>query len=132
MEFYVKDFDQWNFLKKRLDVSSRAISFCEKEIWWCCAGVNVGSEQDGKGDLFLRPVYILRKINSKTFVGIPLSTKLREDLEHKSFYFNDDVMTAKISQIKVFDKRRLSKRIGITSDYLHSKLKKATAAFILA
>jgi hypothetical protein len=131
-EDYFKDFDRWNNIKKKLDKSSRLISFNEKEIWWYSAGVNVGSEQDGKGILFARPVYILKKINSKTFIGLPLTSKLREDGSHVSFYFNYDFTTAKISQFKVMDKKRLLKFRGITSDYLHNKMKKATVAFILS
>jgi hypothetical protein len=80
--------------------------------------------------MFARPVYILKKINSRKFIGIPLSSKLKEDYVHISFYFNYDLSTGNISQIKVFDKKRLLDRIGVTSDYLHMKMKKATVAFI--
>ena len=129
---YKKDFDNWNSVKKKLENVSLKISFSDKEIWWCSTGVNVGAENDGKGEMFTRPVYILKKINSKTFIGIPLTTQLREDIAHLSFYFDYEFHTALILQVKVFDKKRLVKNIGITSDYLHNNLKKATVAFILS
>jgi mRNA-degrading endonuclease toxin of MazEF toxin-antitoxin module len=129
---YEKDFDGWNMIKKRLDKSNRKVTFYEKEIWWCSTGVNVGSEQDGKGDIFMRPVYILKTINSRTFLGISLTSKLKEDAAHVSFYFNYDITTAKLSQIKVYDRNRLLKLVGRTTDYLHEKMKKATVAFILS
>ena len=129
---YIKDFDQWNRTKKNLDTRNQTLNFCEKEIWWCNVGVNIGSEQDGKGSTFLRPVYILKRINSETFLGIPLTSKLREDYAHISFYLNYDLNAAIISQIKTFDKKRLYKLIGITSNYLHERMKKATLAFMIS
>lgn len=132
MEEYKKDFDGWNIMKKKLNGRNQELSFYEKEIWWCSMGVNVGSEEDGKGDRFLRPVYILKKISSKTFIGIPLTSILKEDYAHMSFYFDYCLSTAIISQIKVFDKKRLIEFIGTTSDYLHRKMKKTTVAFILS
>jgi mRNA interferase MazF len=93
-------------------------------------GVNVGSEQDGKGDLFMRPVFIYKKINGTTFVGIPLTTVNREDSMHVSFYFEYEINTAIISQISVFDRKRLMNRMGGVSDYLFLKIKKAVVAFV--
>jgi len=61
-----------------------------------------------------------------------MTTKLREDYAHVSFYFNYNFNTAIISQIKTFDSKRLFEKTGITSDYLHNKMKKATIAFILS
>ena len=129
---YEKDFDGWNKKKKKLDALNQDCIFFEKQIWWSKIGINVGSEQNGKGEDFTRPVYILTKINSKTFIGIPLTSILREDDVHISFYFNYDFSTALISQIKLYDKKRLVKFIGITSDYIHLKIKKATIALILS
>lgn len=127
-----KDFDGWNIIKKKIDSSRCNLFFSEKEIWWCFVGMNIGAEHCGKGRFFKRPVYVLKKINSKTFVGVPLTSKLREDSVHVSFYFNDDFSTAKISQIKVFSKDRLSSLIGVTSNYLQNKIKKATVALIVS
>ncbi len=129
---YEKDFDGWNEMKKKLDTLNQDLTFFEKEIWWCRAGINVGSEQNGKGKDFARPVYVLTKINSKTFLGIPLTSILREDRTHVAFYFNYDFSTALISQVKLYDKKRLTKFIGNTSDFLHVKIKKATVALILS
>jgi len=93
-------------------------------------GINVGSEQDGKGNLFIRPVFIYKKINSRTFLGIPLTKVLKEDLEHVPFYFDYDISTVIISQIRVFDRKRLEHRMGSVSDYLFLKIKKAVIAFV--
>jgi mRNA-degrading endonuclease toxin of MazEF toxin-antitoxin module len=128
---YGKDFDNWNLVKKEIDNTSQGFSFVEKEIWMCSIGVNVGSEEDGKGRFSLRPIYILKKINHRTFIGIPLTSRLRSDSDHVALYFNYDISTAIISQIRNYDKKRLFEKMGIVSDYLHSKIKKATVAYIL-
>ena len=50
-----KDFDRWNIEKKRADAEQPRL-YTVREIWWCRIGVNIGTEQDGRGKLFLRPV----------------------------------------------------------------------------
>jgi mRNA interferase MazF len=74
-----KDFDSWNLLKKKIQIKNSVPSFKSKEIWWCNLGINIGSEQDGKGLLFSRPVLVIKKISRQLFVGIPLSSKIKED-----------------------------------------------------
>lgn len=126
---YEKDFEKWNKLKQNLDNSDRKVFFHEKEIWWTSVGVNIGSEQDGKGEFSLRPVYIVKKTSLKTFMGVPLTKALREDYAHMSFYFNYDFSTAIISQTRPFDKKRLFEKMGVTTDYVHIKMKKTIRAF---
>ena len=61
-----KDFDTWNEEKKGLEiVAPDTLIFHEREIWWSSIGLNVGDEEDGKNDLFERPVLVLRKFNNK-------------------------------------------------------------------
>src|SRR5262245_13777525 len=103
---YKKDFDGWNETKKWLHNRRDAHFFLEKEIWWCSLGVNIGSEQDGKRNLYRRPVLIVKKISPRTFIGIPLTTVLKEDYAHVSFYFNYNISTAIISQVRILDKKR--------------------------
>jgi len=58
-----KDFDCWNEIKKGIDGREKII-FCNKrEIWWCSLGLNVGVEEDGKNQLFKRPVLVVKVFN---------------------------------------------------------------------
>ena len=125
-----KDFDRWNEIKKGINNKNKNKFFHEREIWWCSLGLNIGSEQDGKGDNYLRPILIYKRIDSSMFIGIPLTTVLKEDNIHVSFYFNYDISTALIFQIRSFDKKRLVQRIGRTSIYVYNKIKKAVKAFV--
>jgi len=82
-----KDFEKWNQLKQRLDAIKNPPFFNEREIWWCSIGINIGYEVYGKGTLFTRPVLIIKKRSANTFIGIPMSTKLkpRPDFYHLTF-----------------------------------------------
>ena len=107
-----KDFDSWNEQKKTHNTGSVDIFFYEREVWWCAVGVNIGFEQDGKGDRFARPVLILKKYSKNVFVGVPLTTAKRQTRYHYSFRFKDGASTALLSQIRLFDSKRLLDKMG--------------------
>ena len=44
--------------KKQLHKRKTAPRFKEREVWWCKIGLNVGVEQDGKGNNYTRPILI--------------------------------------------------------------------------
>src|SRR3989338_99803 len=50
-----KDYKKWTPLKQILNnkVDSR-LFFHEREVWYCHLGENVGFEQDGRGEQYLR------------------------------------------------------------------------------
>ena len=74
-----KKFDEWNEIKKKTYNINRKIGLKPREIYWVKIGENVGYEQSGKGDEFLRPVIIVGQLNKHLFVGIPTSTTFREE-----------------------------------------------------
>lgn len=77
-------FDQWNSQKKNIDKEQNKKTFHEREIWFIKIGENIGFEQNGKGDKFLRPVIIYKKFSKFVFLGIPL-TRVNKD---GKFYCN--------------------------------------------
>lgn len=89
-------------------------------------GLNVGNEQDGKNDDFVRPVLVLKKFNNRIFLGIPLTTKLKPgnrfyvNLTHKS-----QEVAAVISQIRLFDVRRLKRKMYRLDENQFSAIRKA-------
>lgn len=107
-----KDFNTWNERKKVANGADFNLYFYEREIWWCAIGVNVGFEQDGKGEKFARPVLVLRKYSKNVFVGVPLTTAKRESKYHHSFAFLDGTSTALLSQVRLFDSKRLLVKMG--------------------
>ena len=125
-----KDFDRWNEKKKAANDSEIEIYFYEREIWWCAIGVNVGFEQDGKGERFARPVLVLKKYSKNVFVGIPLTTAKRESKYHHSFPFLGGISTALLSQVRLFDSKRLLVKMGRISKDEYEEVRKRVKSIL--
>ena len=123
-----KDFDTWNEKKKGLHVRTDVggVFFNEREIWWCRLGVNVGSEQDGSGSSFLRPVVILRSFGPDICVVVPLTTSHRKHpLRIPVGTVLDKKASAILSQMRVVDTRRLVEKVEFLDKGIFSELRKA-------
>ena len=108
-----KDFDKWGKKKIVINDSEKIPFFHKKEIWFCFLGANVGFEQDCRGEDFQRPVVIIKKFNNEIFWAIPLSKTKKNGKYYFSFSFNDKITSVAIlSQIKLMDAHRLSRKIG--------------------
>ncbi len=113
----IKDFLIWIEIKKILH--NRTIKppyFKEGEMWWCHLGENVGSEVDGKGDFFTRPVIVYKKLGSESLLAIPTSTKQKQGSWYVSFKYKGIHELALLSQIRVISFRRLKEKIGTIAD----------------
>jgi len=112
-----KNFQSWHNKKTTINEAKKRPFFHEKEIWWCSLGVNVGFEQDGGGEDFLRPVIVFRKFNNEIFWGIPLTHTQKKTKYYFQFIFGDKISsTAILSQIRLIDASRLSHKLGNLSD----------------
>lgn len=107
-----KDFDQWNKIKKDINSSQKVPQFTEREIWWCALGVNVGSEEDGKGKDALRPVLVYRKFNKYIFYALPITSKQKENIFHSNIDAGEIKGSVILSQMKLIDAKRLSHLAG--------------------
>lgn len=111
-----KDFDTWNSQKKKLDEKHPDIIFRRREIRWCTMGLNIGYEQDGKGDYYERPVLIIRKLGRFTFIGVPITTQPKQGFIFHHFKLtNGESRVAIIGQLRVFDARRLTTFVDMIS-----------------
>ena len=108
----MKDFDNWNKIKKDTDDKKVLPLFSEREIWWCALGINIGSEEDGKGKNYLRPVLILRKFNRSIFYGLPITSKDKNDIFHISINSGKIKGSLILSQMRLIDAKRLSYLLG--------------------
>ena len=127
-----QSFDEWNEQKKFLDKSERGIYFKQGDIWWISVGLNVGSESFGKGPGFRRPVLVIRKLSSKLFIGIPLSTKLKEGSWFRSINFHGKNQTALIYQIRAFDAKRLQRKLTELDENDFNNVKQSIKKLILS
>ncbi len=113
-----KNYDEWNILKKRINKLYKTKHPKIREVWWVNIGLNIGSEIYGKGSKYLRPVLVL-KVNDESFLGIPLSSKLRKSKQRFILKTNDQKLHSLVfNQIKILDNRRL-----LSKKYIISKNK---------
>jgi mRNA interferase MazF len=102
-----KDFHVWNPLKVQLDAKKVLPTFREREIWWCSVGVNIGFEMYGKGQVFTRPVLIIRKFGISTFLGAPLTSSLKPGYYRVPYVLQGKQGFLVLDQIRTYDARRL-------------------------
>ena len=65
-------YNNWNKIKIAIEYENIIVGFKERDIFYMNMGKNIGFEQDGKGENFVRPVVIIKGFNKNMFFGIPL------------------------------------------------------------
>jgi mRNA interferase MazF len=107
-----KDFDQWNKEKKNLEtIGHDSLPFHEREIWWCSIGINLGDEQDGKNELFERPVLVVKKFNNRVAWVLPMSTKEKEGIYYHNLEYEGKIFAVILSQIRLLSVKRFRRFI---------------------
>lgn len=125
-----ENFDKWNEVKKDVEINNLIFTFKVREIYWIKIGQNIGYEVYGKGEEFLRPVLVFRKFSKESFLGIPLTSSIKNDIFHFEFAsINKSKRNyAMLSQIKLFSSKRIKSKMGKISNVdfcnLKTKLKK--------
>lgn len=124
---YVKDFDGWNTIKQRINDKETFPTVNQREIWWASLGVNVGNEEDGKGEIYSRPVLVIRKFDRFVFLGVPLTTQVKDKWHYHKIHLHGKEQCVMLMQMKLFDVRRLTSTLGKLSqtqfDAIRAKLK---------
>jgi len=129
----MKDFDEWNQLKKKIEAEKNSPDKFPKEgeVWMSNLGKNIGYEQNGSGDNFSRPVLITKKFNNHMFWVIPLSTK-QKDFD---FYFNytdpnNQKVSAILAQMKLLSVKRLKRKLYDIPNELFDEMKQKLKSFL--
>lgn len=118
-----KDFDKWNNIKKRLENNIIKFFFKEGEIWWMSVGINIANESCGKGEIFRRPVLVLRKLSGSSFVGLPLSSKEKNGSWFIDVLINNQKRYVLLYQIRMFSTNRFESRLATLDDNDFKKVK---------
>lgn len=119
-----KDYQKWHTKKEFLQDEKARPFFHEREIWFCSLGENIGFEQDGRGEEFLRPVIVIKKFNQEVCWGIPLTKKQKKGQYYFPFLLGEVVSTAILSQIRLIDSKRLQYKIGDLSEDAFAEIRK--------
>ncbi len=119
----IKRFLEWIKLKEKLHSNEHKIPlFKEGEVWWCALGENVGIEMNGKSEKFSRPMHIFRKLSHEGFLGIPLSTKIKEGSWYVPIIHRGINCVAVLSQVRVMSSKRLFEKYGELDEQDQAKI----------
>jgi len=125
-----KDYTEWHGKKTEIHNEKKRPYFHEREIWFTTLGSNIGFEQDGRGEDFLRPVIILKKFNKTVALIIPLTRNKKKGIHYFSFKLNKDMSIAILSQIRLIDTKRLEYKVGYISKEEFASLKQKLTQLI--
>ena len=100
-------------------------------MWWCCVGVNIGHEVDGKSEYYNRPVLVLRKFNKRLFWGLPLSTKIKDNPHYHQIYFNGKHQCVLLTHLRLYDSQRLTDKMGKLPGKQFEAIQIAVANYLL-
>ncbi len=126
----MKEFDQWNEVKKRLDKLEKNVNIKEGNVYLTSVGRNIGNESYGKGAIFLRPVLVLKKLGHNYFVGIPLTSRKKEGSYFFEFFYKDKYSYAMFNQIRTINSKRILKYHGKIKENDFVSLKKKFREFL--
>lgn len=112
---YLKSYLNWLYHKVNISEKEYVSQIKEGEVYWCAIGENIGSEENGKGSDFCRPVLVFKKFNNQIFWGLPMSTKNKESKYYVKVTLKNIIQSVMISQLRILDTKRLDKKIGYIS-----------------
>ena len=120
-------FDKWNKVKKDTEGNKRKLGIKPREIFWAKIGQNIGSEEYGKNENFTRPVIIVRKLTNDLFVGVPITSTLKNNDYFHSFEYENKQNeftknSAMILQLKTFSIKRLMNKVGVVNKHDFDKI----------
>ena len=129
------NYNRWNKVKINLSSDKKVRLFKERDIFFIKMGHNIGYEQNGKGDDFVRPIVVLKKITKDMFIGVPLSTKVKGGSWFFKFSFTrhekEIQNVAILPQIRMFSSKRLLNKIGVIPSESFKNLKIEIKEFML-
>lgn len=120
-------FDNWNEKKKQINKEDSKIYFNQWDIWWVSLWKNIKNESFWKWENFRRPVLIIKKLSSESFIAIPLSTQKKTWTWYVTYDLHWIEYTALIYQIRMLHKNRLWKKVWQLDNYDFNNIKKGLA-----
>jgi mRNA interferase MazF len=116
---------KWFKIKMEIEQSRQNIYVNEREICFIHMGKNIGFEQNGKHIRFERPVVVIKKFGNQTFIGVPLTKQIKSGKFYFKFKISESISIAILSQIRLFDTKRVARKIGYIDSTQFILLKKA-------
>lgn len=124
------EFDSWNKLKQQLNATSKNINIKNGNIYLLSVGKNIANEIYGKGEIFLRPVLVLKKLGHNYFFGVPLTSKTKVGNYFFEFTYKGKSSYAMFNQARTFTTNRVLKYHGKMKKDDFQKLKNKFEEFL--
>ena len=132
MEQEINTYNLWN-ISKIHTAQSKPKNVKNGHIYWVKIGKNIGCEVFGKGDLFARPVLVVKRLQNSLFFGIPLSSKIKNNPHSHIFVDSRDKrQNALLNQMRMFDTRRIVSRCSKINEVELQNIVDKISAYILA
>lgn len=125
-----KDFEGWNINKQKIQYQGLNKFYHPRDLWWCALGVNIGFEEDGKGQIGERPVLVLKGFSKQVCLVIPLTTSKKRNKYHIPVGIVDGKESSVIiSQLRLVDTKRLINKVGYLNNEVFLNITKAIRSF---
>ena len=108
--------DEWSRQKAILHDKENKAIFKQNDIWWCRVGDNLGEEMFGKGSKFTRPILVFKKFTGNSFLGLPITKQEKRGSWYVEITIHNEKRWVMLNQARIFDKKRLTNRIGTLDD----------------
>lgn len=109
-----KDYKDWMAVKSKLQKKHQdgnfKISYKEGDVFWMSIGENVGYEEDGKNELYLRPVLVVYGISRTLFYGAPLTSQEKRGRFYYGVTLKGKKAFVMLNQISALDCARIEGR----------------------
>ena len=129
---HMKRFLEWFGYKERLHMSDhRPPMVTEGDMWWASIGENIGSEVNGKSELFSRPVIVIKRLSHGFYVVIPSTTNSTGGTWYVSFRHKEQESVACLHQVRSMDYRRFSSKLGTLDDTDFARIKEGFRSLYL-
>lgn len=128
---YYKDFVGWAKFAEQVERRPRPANLKSGIICWCYLGVNIGTEQDGTGENYARPVLILGTTSPNQVLILPFTSKRKEGRSYVEIMINGIPETLIINQPRTVDIKRIGYYLDEISDELLRKIRYIVAGLVL-
>lgn len=125
-----QDYDRWNNIVKHLEVKGKPYRVKAGEVHWVGLGKNLGSEIDGKGKRYARPMIVIKTINHNAFIGLPLTTKPHFWPGFLRVQFCDQEEFVILQQIRICSTKRVYNRMGRLDAATFNEIRKSLSEYL--
>lgn len=130
MEHLASFFD-WTKLKIRIHLTpDKKFYFHEREIWWASLGINIGFEQNGKHEIFERPILILKAFNRYLLWALPLTSKVKAGKYYYLIECKNEKSVIILSQLRLISSKRLIRKIRKVPPSEFKEIKEILKSFL--